>query len=215
MKLSVNWLKELTKVDNIDVNILADKLTASGFEVEGIDFGAVSSDKLVIGLVVECQPHPDSDHLNVCQVDIGKAIIQVICGAPNVAAGQKVIVALAGAKLPQVEISKSVIRGVESNGMVCSLSEVGVDKSKQTAEQLAGIEVLDESAVVGGNPLEFLGLDDAILDIAITPNRADCNGVFDMVKEVCAVMDYPQPELLIDTNINEKTDLVIKSETDN
>ena len=128
MKISTKWLNEFVDISDISIEELANKLTFAGVEVESIEKSAYGTN-LVIGKIIECVPHPDSDHLHVLKVDEGKdGIHQIVCGAPNARVGLKVIVAKEGAVLPQVTIKPSVIRGVESDGMCCSLLELGVDK---------------------------------------------------------------------------------------
>ncbi len=213
MKLSINWLRDFIDLD-LKVEDLADKLTNAGFEVESIDPMCEASN-LVVGEVLSCENHPDSDHLHVCMVNVGTSNLQIVCGAPNVAKGQKVIVALVGAKLPGIDIKKSTIRGVESNGMICSLLELGLDKKQLKEEQINGIEVLSDLAIPGSDPLKLLGLDDTILDISITPNRADCNAVFDLVREIGAIIDKPVKLPEIKAIKGEKTLLNIDSTTKN
>ncbi len=215
MKVSVNWLKQYVEV-NCDANQLADALTTAGLEVEGIE-SVASGTNLTVGLVKECIDHPDSDHLHVCQVDIGYEVTQIVCGAPNVAAGQKVIVAKPGAVLPDGTIKSGSIRGQVSNGMICSLSELGVDKKMLSEAQLAGIEILNDDAVVGcDNVLEYLGLDDVILDVKQTPNRADFMSMWSVAKEVGAILNSKVtiPECKGVSNIGSATDLKIVSKTD-
>lgn len=120
MIISKKWLSQYMDLSDITMEELADRVTSAGLEVEGLSYMSQGSN-LVIGEVLSCEDHPDSDHLHVCKVNLGNCVNQIVCGAPNVAAGQKVIVAKVGAKLPGGEIKASVIRGVESNGMICSL----------------------------------------------------------------------------------------------
>lgn len=143
MKVSLNWLSQYVKVDDIDPKDLASKLTFSGVEVEDIEKVA-SGTNLVIGEILSCEKHPDSDHLHVLNVNEGKkyGVHQIVCGAPNARKGLRVIVAREGAVLPAVTIEKSEIRGVESDGMCCALYELGVDKKNLSEKQLSGIEEL-------------------------------------------------------------------------
>ena len=141
MITSKKWLSQYMDLSDITPEELAEKLTSAGHEVEGLEKMAQGTN-LTIGYVLECVEHPDSDHLHVCQVDLGASKEQIVCGAPNVAAGQKVIVAKVGAKLPDGEIKAGVIRGVESNGMICSLLELGVNEKSLSEESKNGIEVL-------------------------------------------------------------------------
>ena len=215
MLVSVNWLKELLKLDDVDTKSLAHKMSSAGLEVEDIKTLA-SGDNLVIGQIKTCEEHPDSDHLHVLNVDIGNEVLQIVCGAPNVRVGLKVIVALVGANLPAlgVVIKKGNIRGVESNGMCCSLSELGVDKASLTEKQLAGIEELDDNAPIGGNPLKYLGLDDVIFDVNITPNRGDAMSYIGVASDVAAILnkklEFTYPSL---TNAN-PTKLTVSVDTD-
>jgi len=189
MDISLNWINRHVKIDDIDVNELASKITSVGLEVEGMHQLAYGS-SLVVGYVHTCEMHPDSDHLHVCKVEVKPGeISQIICGAPNVAAGQKVIVALPGCELPGGTIKNSKIRGVESNGMICSLSELGIDQRFQTEEQKAGIEILPEDAPIGVEALSYMGLKDTILEVGLTPNRSDCLAISSFAYEVAAVLN--------------------------
>ena len=142
MRISRKWLSQYMDVSDLSIEEMADRITSAGLEVEGIERLAQGTN-LVIGQVEECYPHPDSDHLNCTKVNVGNEVLDIVCGAPNVAAGQKVIVALPGARLPGGEIKKGKIRGQVSNGMICSLVELGVDPHSLSEEQKSGIEVLD------------------------------------------------------------------------
>lgn len=191
MKVSIKWLRQLVDLDGITPIEIANKLTFAGIEVEDIIYLA-SASGLVIGEIKKCEPHPNSDHLHILQVDLGEkyGINQIVCGAPNARKGLKVIVARVGAKLPELTINAGVIRGVESNGMCCSLSELGVDKKYLTEAQLSGIEELPSDALVGNeNVLEYLGLDDVILDMKLLANRSDCNAMISVAKEVASLFE--------------------------
>lgn len=189
MRISKKWLSQYMDIDDLSIETIAEKITDAGFEVEGL-IRMSQGTNLVIGKVLTCEPHPDSDHLHCCQVDLGKEIVPIVCGAPNVAAGQKVIVAKVGAKLPGGEIKESVIRGELSQGMICSLVELGVDPHSLSEESKNGIEVLNASAPVGNeHPLSYLGLDDEILDVSLTPNRSDCMAAWAMAMEVGAILN--------------------------
>lgn len=191
MKLSYNWIKEYVDLSGISAEELADKLTNAGLEVEGIDHIAQGTN-LVVGQIIECSDHPDSDHLHLCKVDIGSEVLDIVCGAPNARTGLKVIVAKVGAVLPEVTIKAGMIRGQASNGMLCSLRELGVSEKMLTEKQINGIEELSEDAVVGNEDvLAYLGLDDVILDVGLTPNRADFMSYFAAAKEVSAVVNRP------------------------
>ncbi len=189
MKTTYNLLKQYMDLSDVTPEQLAEVMTRGGLEVEGYDKMAKAT-KLVIGKVLECKEHPNSDHLHVCQVDTGSDIRQIVCGAPNVAAGQKVIVAMPGCVLPGGEIKSGVVRGEQSDGMICALFELGVDKKQLTEEQLSGIQVLPEDAPVGETKvLEYLGLDDTVYDVSLTSNRPDCLALWSLAKEVGAMLD--------------------------
>ena len=161
--ISLKWIKDYVNLDGEDYNDLAVKITKAGLNIENVITKHI--DNLVIGEVVECINHPDSDHLHVCKVNIGKEVIQIVCGASNVRKGIKVIVALPGAVLPgNFEIKAGKIRGEESNGMICALFELGLEE--KTEENYAkGIEELSQDAEIGKDPLEYLGLDDTLYDL--------------------------------------------------
>jgi len=191
MRVSYKWLSSLVDIEGIDIEVLSKTITEAGLEVEEISYLARGTN-LVIGYVEKKEPHPDSDHLNVCQVNLGKETKQIVCGAPNVAAGQKVVVAKEGAYLPAIDltIKKSAIRGVESNGMICSLGELGVEEKYISEEEKKGIHVLDVDAPVGDeNPLAYMGLDDVLLEVSLTPNRGDCQSLYNLAKDVAAIMN--------------------------
>ena len=189
MRVTYNWLKQYMDLSDIDPNTLAEAMTKGGLEVETIEKQAYGTN-LTIGKVLSCVSHPNSDHLHICQVDVGDYTTQIVCGAPNVSEGQKVIVALPVCILPEGEIKAGKVRGEESNGMICALFELGVDKKNLTEQQLNGIEVLDESAPVGcKNVLEYLHLDDTIYEVSLTPNRADCMSMWALAKDVGALLN--------------------------
>ena len=185
MKVSYNWLKELVNID-VTPEKLAEEMSLYSIEVE--EFGKLlPTTGLVIGEVLEKVKHENSDHLNVCQVNLGNVVSQIVCGAPNVEKGQKVIVALPGTKLPGGEIKVSVIRGVPSNGMICSLQELGLE-SKYVPEIYAhGIYVLGDDAVPGEAALEYLGLEDYVIELGLTPNRMDLLSMRGVAKDVNAM----------------------------
>lgn len=217
MKVSYNWLNTYVSLDGITPEALADALTNAGLEVEGIEYQA-SGTNLTIGYVLEKKAHPDSDHLNVCQVDLGNnEVVQIVCGAPNVDAGQKVIVAKAGAVLPGGEIKAAKVRGQESNGMICALFELGVDKKMLREDQINGIEILPEDAPLGcDDPLGYLGLNDAVLDVKQTPNRADFMAMWSVAMETGAILnrEVHLPNIEHAADEGKPTTLKIASKTD-
>lgn len=192
MKFSYKLLSTLVDLSSCSVDELVNKLTFAQFEVEGVE-KAASASSLVIGQVTYCEKHPDSDHLHVLKVNCGQeGVLDIVCGAPNVAKGKKVIVALPGCELKAIDVTikKGVIRGFESNGMCCSLSELGVSKESQSEEDLAGIHLLDDDAPIGErNVLGYLGLDDTILDINILPNRPDCLSHIGLAREISTLIN--------------------------
>lgn len=134
--------------------------------------------------------HPDSDHLHVCKVNVGREVLNIVCGAPNVAKGQKVIVALDGAELPGgFKIKKAMKRGIESNGMICSLSEIGIESKFLSEEDKAGIHVLGNDAKPGEDPIKYMGLDDEVIDFDLTANRGDLLSILGMAYEIGAIYD--------------------------
>ena len=181
MKVSVAWLKELVAVD-MPVDKLARALTMGGLEVEEVTPVAGAFTGIVVAHVKSVAPHPNADKLRVTEVDAGTGeILQIVCGAPNVAAGQRVPCALVGAKLPGLEIKKAKLRGVESNGMLCSARELGM------SDDHAGLLVLDADAPVGRDVREVLGLDDVVFTLKLTPNRGDAQSMFGIARDVAAI----------------------------
>ena len=206
MRVSYSWLKELVDIDE-DVNSLANKMLFVGNEYESIN-ELCPSTNLVVGRVVSKALHPDSDHLNVCEVDLGDKVYKIVCGAPNVDVNQKVIVAKVGAKLPGGEIKSSVIRGVESNGMICSLAELGLESKYVREEDKRGIHVLPESAPIGVDAKEYMGLNDVYVDYELTANRSDLLSMLGMAYEVGAIYDKKVNLPIVD--LDEKSDKTSK-----
>ena len=195
MILSRNFVKDYIDLDDsLDIKTIGEDMTRVGNEYdEARKF--IDCTNLVIGEIIECVEHPDSDHLHVCKVNVGKDILQIVCGAPNARAGIKVIVALPGAQLPGGEIKAGAIRGVESNGMMCSIAELGVDNKFLKPEDKEGIAELGEDAVVGEDPIKYLGWDDEIIDFELTANRGDLLSMLGMAYELGAVYEKPVKEL--------------------
>jgi phenylalanyl-tRNA synthetase beta chain len=185
MRISLNWLRELVDV-TLAPEELAQTLTMAGFEVEDIEDRRKLADGVVVGKVLEVQPHPNADKLRVCQVDIGKSddVLNIVCGAANVRAGAYVPVATVGTYLPtiDVKIRASKLRGVRSEGMICSLTEVGVEKESE------GIHIFEEENLqLGSDARPLLGLTDVILDLTATANRADALSMVGVAREVAAL----------------------------
>ena len=213
--ISLEWVSEYIDIEGEDLKELARKITESGINVEKVITNHI--DNLTIGEVVECVNHPDSDHLHVCQVNIGDKITQIVCGAPNVRVGLKVIVALPGAILPgNFEIKTSKIRGVESNGMICALYELGLEEKTEEAYN-RGIEELDSDAKVGIDPLKYLNLEDTIYELDIHKHRNnDCYYHIGFAYEISAILNkkVKMPEISfneIDDDINNHFNLEIKT----
>lgn len=194
MKVSYNLLKKYVDLSGISPFEVAHKLTFAGLEVESVS-ALATGDLLVIGEIVKCEKHPDSDHLSVLEVNLGAkyGLKQIICGAPNVRVGLKVIVARVGATLADnLKISASKIRGVTSEGMCCALNEIGVEAKYLRAEQVDGIEELPADAPVGAeNVLEYLLLDDYTLEIKILANRPDAQAIFNLAREISGLFNRP------------------------
>lgn len=185
MLLSLQWLREFVPFEGTSAE-LAEKLTMLGLEVEEIfnPFSKIAS--IRVGHVLECAAHPDSEHLSLCRVDLGDEVVPIVCGAKNVAAGQKVAVAPVGTTMPGgMVIKKAKLRGEVSLGMICSESEL------ELAQESDGIMILEDSAVVGMPLAEWLGLENCVLDVSITPNRADCLSVLGIARDLSAAFDLP------------------------
>ncbi len=186
--ISMNWVKDYVDLDGMDLKDLAVKITKGGLNIEGVIDHHI--DNLVVGEVLECVDHPDSDHLHVCKVNDGKTVRQIVCGASNVREGIKVIVALPGCILPgDFQIKEGKIRGVESNGMICALFELGLEE-KNDETYAAGITELPMSSKVGEDPLKILGLDDTIYDLDNHKRRNnDCYYHIGFAYEVATVLN--------------------------
>lgn len=187
MLVSYKWLKELVDLD-VTTAELSEKMSTTGIEVEGVATPAEGLSKLVVGHVLSCEDVPDT-HLHLCMVDTGdEEPRQIVCGAPNVTAGIKVIVAVPGARIADnYKIKKGKIRGMESLGMICSLQELGLPDSIIPKEFSDGIQILPEDAVPGDSIFPYLDLDDEIIELSITPNRADALSMRGVAHEVAAI----------------------------
>ena len=188
MILSTNFVKDFIDIDeNLDIIKIAEDMTRVGNEYDSAT-KLINSTNLVIGEIIECKMHPDSDHLHLCKVNIGTEILNIVCGAPNAREGIKVIVAKVGAELPNdIKIKKGNIRGQESNGMICSLYEIGIDKKFLSEADKNGICELALDAPIGADPIKFLGLDDNIIDFELTANRGDLLSILGMAYELGAI----------------------------
>ena len=189
MKLSTNFVKDYVDID-VDINQLAEDMTKVGNEYDSAG-KLINATKLVIGEIIECVDHPDSDHLHLCKVNIGTEVLDIVCGAPNARKGLKVIVALDGAVLPDKTIKKGMIRGQESNGMLCSIAELGIEHKFLKPEDSEGIAELGNDAVPGEDPIKYMGMDDGIIDFELTANRGDLLSILGMAYEIGAIYDKP------------------------
>ena len=185
MRVSYKWLKELVDLTGVTYEQLLADFNAHIVEIDATS-KLTEGTNIIVGKVLECVDHPDSDHLHVTKVDTGSEILQVVCGAPNVKAGQKIMLALPGAVLPGGTIKKGVIRGVESNGMICSLQEVNLESKYIPEEYKDGIYVLSEDAPLGVDALEYLGLVDDIIELGLTPNRMDLLSMYGVAQDLAA-----------------------------
>lgn len=213
--ISMNWVKDYVDLDGVDLKDLAVEVTKGGLNVEGVIDHHI--DNLVVGEVLECVDHPDSDHLHVCKVNDGKTVRQIVCGASNVREGIKVIVALPGCILPgDFQIKEGKIRGVESNGMICALFELGLEE-KNDETYAAGITELPDTSKVGEDPLKVLGLDDTIYDLDNHKRRNnDCYYHIGFAYEVATVLNkrvhLPESDYHeIDESIKDKFSLDVET----
>lgn len=213
--ISMNWVKDYVDLDGIDLKDLAVQVTKGGLNIEGVIDHHI--DNLVVGEVLECVDHPDSDHLHVCKVNDGKTVRQIVCGASNVREGIKVIVALPGCILPgDFQIKEGKIRGVESNGMICALFELGLEE-KNDETYAAGITELPDTSKVGEDPLKVLGLDDTIYDLDNHKRRNnDCYYHIGFAYEVATVLNkrvhLPESDYHeIDESIKDKFSLDVET----
>ena len=202
MLISLNWLKQYIDLDGIEINEMENALTMIGQEVEKIEIAGSNLENVVTAKIIEKEMHPDSDHLTVCKVDNGKEILQIVCGASNHKAGDKVALAQIGAKLSEdFVIKKGKIRGKESCGMLCSEVELGIGSDKD------GIIILPEDAPIGVPFKDYLGINDTVFELEITPNRPDCLSHIGIARELSAYygkeLKYPETE--IKSEISEKT----------
>ncbi len=218
MKLSINFLKDYVDLDeDIDVKKIAEDMTNAGNEYDEAG-PLLNVNKLIIGEVVDCKMHPDSDHLHCCKVDIGKEVLNIVCGAPNVRKGLKVIVAQDGADLPGGKIKRGIIRGQESNGMICSIAELGLESKFLKEEDKAGIHELPLDAPVGKDPIEYMKMNDNVIDFDLTANRGDLLSILGMAYEVGAIYDKKVKDIDL-THKENKEDIndsfKVKVNTDN
>lgn len=216
MIVSYNVLSKYVDLGNTNPFELAEILTNAGLEVERVTSFAQGSD-LVIGYVKDAYPHPNSDHLSVCIVDVNSEILQIVCGAKNVGKDMYVIVAKNGCEMEHAKvpvIKKVELAGIESNGMIVSLRELGIEDKVQSEEQLQGIEVLEGKYELGAEALSTIGFDDYILDISLTPDRSDAYSIYALAIEVAGLLNTKlfEPKMKLSNNKKGKYNIKIESE---
>lgn len=213
MKLSTNFVKDYVDID-VDVKTLAEDMTKAGNEYDSAE-KLLEATKLVVGEVKTCEMHPDSDHLHICTVDVGNEILNIVCGAPNVRAGLKVIVALDGAELPGGTIKRGMIRGQESNGMLCSMAELGLEHKFLEEADKTGIHELPADAPIGVDAIKYMEMDDEVIDFDLTANRGDLLSILGMAYEIAAIYDKKVKDIdLSYTENNENINDNFKVEVD-
>ncbi|WP_437273831.1 phenylalanine--tRNA ligase subunit beta [Staphylococcus aureus] len=218
MLISNEWLKEYVTIDD-SVSNLAERITRTGIEVDDLIDYTKDIKNLVVGFVKSKEKHPDADKLNVCQVDVGEdEPVQIVCGAPNVDAGQYVIVAKVGGKLPGgIKIKRAKLRGERSEGMICSLQEIGISSNYIPKSFESGIYVFSESQVPGTDALQALYLDDQVMEFDLTPNRADALSMIGTAYEVAALYNtkMTKPETTsneLELSANDELTVTIENE---
>ncbi|MCQ1114822.1 phenylalanine--tRNA ligase subunit beta [Staphylococcus aureus] len=218
MLISNEWLKEYVTIDD-SVSNLAERITRTGIEVDDLIDYTKDIKNLVVGFVKSKEKHPDADKLNVCQVDIGEdEPVQIVCGAPNVDAGQYVIVAKVGGRLPGgIKIKRAKLRGERSEGMICSLQEIGISSNYIPKSFESGIYVFSESQVSGTDALQALYLDDQVMEFDLTPNRADALSMIGTAYEVAALYNtkMTKPETTsneLELSANDELTVTIENE---
>ena len=170
--INLEWVKDYIDIGDISPEELAERVTKTGINIEKIISNHINN--LVIGEVISCKDHPNSDHLRVCEVNTGSKCIQVVCGASNVKEGIRVIVALPNSVLPVGPIKETCLRGVKSEGMICALCELGFEENSEV-NRAKGIMVLPADAPLGADPLQYLGLDDVVYELDVHKHRNnDC-----------------------------------------
>ncbi|EMY93562.1 phenylalanyl-tRNA synthetase beta chain [Staphylococcus aureus M0783] len=218
MLISNEWLKEYVTIDD-SVSDLAERITRTGIEVDDLIDYTKDIKNLVVGFVKSKEKHPDADKLNVCQVDIGEdEPVQIVCGAPNVDAGQYVIVAKVGGRLPGgIKIKRAKLRGERSEGMICSLQEIGISSNYIPKSFESGVYVFSESQVPGTDALQALYLDDQVMEFDLTPNRADALSMIGTAYEVAALYNtkMTKPETTsneLELSANDELTVTIENE---
>lgn len=216
MLVSYNLLNKYIDLTGVSPHELADLLTNAGLEVEEVKPFAQGTN-LVIGEITKIEKHPDSKKLNICHVNNGKETLQIVCGAANVEENRKIILAQIGSELDNAKVNKIKevkIGGYDSQGMICSLSELGVSEKYQTPEEIEGIYLIDQDVEVGVEALSALSFDDYIIDIGLTPNRSDIYSIYALALEVSALINRPVNQVNQDVTCKEKSKFHINIEDD-
>ena len=214
MKVSLNWLKRYVDID-VAPEVLCEKMTSQGFEVEGIEKNSVMTN-VVVGKILEIEKHPDSDHLQICQLDVGQEeSIQIVTGADNVFVGAFVPAALNDSHLPNgMHIKKGKLRGVASFGMMCSGEELCLKGTDFPGADVYGILILDEKWAPGTDVNTVIGADDCVIDFSVTSNRPDCNSVLGIAREVavCLNKEFKAPDITYTVKKNPETPIKVTVE---
>ena len=222
MNTSLSWIKKYVPDLDVTAREYADGMTLSGTKVENYEELDRDLDKIVVGEILSCEPHPNSDHLHICMVNVGgeEDPLQIVCGAPNVAVGQKVPVVLEGGRVAGsrdgdkteggIRIKAGKLRGVESHGMICSIEELGSTREMYPEAPEYGIYVFPEDTEVGADAIELLGLHDAIIEYEITSNRVDCYSVIGIAREAAATFGkkFHEPEIKKTGNDEKASDYI-------
>ena len=214
MKLPLSWLSDYVDINDVDHKKIAEKLVHIGFEVEDIIDTGIEISNVITGKIMSIEPHPDADKLCVCKINIGEnTLLQVVTGAKNIKKNDVVPVAIDGAALPNMKrIYKNPLRGIMSEGMLCSGSELNVDDSVISGASVDGILVLPPSTKLGLDIKTVLGLDEIILDINVTANRPDCQSVYGMAREIGAMLGKPVKPLNLSYKVKPTTQAVLQVE---
>lgn len=213
MKVLLSWINDYVNTSGVDLKTLTKGLTDAGFEVEEIIDKSVGLDKVVVANITSIEKHPDADKLVVCQADYGFGTTQIVTHADNMKVGDNVPLALDGANLPNGAIIKNgSLRGVPSNGMFCSGDELCIDNSIYPGAEVDGLLILEKDLKPGTAIAEVLGMNEVVLDVNVLPNRADCNSIYGIAKEIGAIFDLPVKPLALDykTNSTRKIDVSVE-----
>lgn len=214
MKLSRNFVSEYIDLPNITIKEIADAMTSAGNEYDSAE-KLINITNVVTGKVISCENHPDSEKLHVTKVDVGTEILDIVCGAPNCRKDLHVIVAKPGAVLPEITIKKSTIRGVESNGMLCSLSEIGIDSKFMKNPYPDGIYELPNGTELGIDTAKYFNLEDEVIDFELTSNRGDLLSILGMAYELGAIYKTKVKDIdLSYSNISGNNNFIVDVKTD-